>query len=89
MNKVNNKQPYPVVTPGEWVLTLILLSIPYINIVLLIVWAVSGSTNPNKKNFAKAYLIILGVVMILSILFFLGTVVFGVGMVGLGAGMTY
>ncbi|MEO0794961.1 MAG: hypothetical protein AAFX93_07360 [Verrucomicrobiota bacterium] len=42
---------------GEWILALILMSIPFLNIFMLIYWACSSSTKPSKQNFAIAYLI--------------------------------
>jgi len=56
-------------TFGDWVVTLLLLMIPVVNLVLLFVWAFSSETNLNKKNFAKAQLIFMAVGIVLSILF--------------------
>ncbi len=52
----------------DWIITLIILAIPLVNIIMLIVWAASGSTHPSKKSFAQAYLIILGAVVCIAIL---------------------
>lgn len=46
-------------TFGDWIITLLLLIIPLVNIILLIIWAFGSGHNPNKSNFAKAYLIFL------------------------------
>ena len=54
---------------GDWIVTLLLLMIPIANIVLLFVWAFSSETNLNKKNFAKAQLIFMGIGLFISILF--------------------
>ena len=56
-------------TFGDWMLTILLLMIPLVNIILLFVWAFSSETNLNKKNFAKAQLIFMGIGIILSIIF--------------------
>ncbi|HOD18281.1 MAG TPA: hypothetical protein PKJ14_06570 [Candidatus Cloacimonadota bacterium] len=40
----------PVMTIGNWIVTMLLMLIPIANIVLLIVWAVSNTDNPNRKN---------------------------------------
>jgi hypothetical protein len=37
---------------------IIAFSIPLIGFILMIVWAVSSTTNINRKNFSRAYLII-------------------------------
>ena len=41
---------------GQWILTLFLLSLPIINIVMLFVWAFGGHKD-QRENFAKAGLI--------------------------------
>jgi len=41
---------------GDWMITLILLSIPIVNIVLCLYWAFSSATPVSKSNFAKAML---------------------------------
>lgn len=58
----------PVMSLGEWVVTIILQMIPCVNIIMLFVWAF-GNCNPSKKNFARAYLIITLVTFVLSIIF--------------------
>lgn len=63
----------PVVKMQEWLVTFILLSIPFLNIVMLFVWAFSKDINPNKANFAKASLIlpciIISVLMLMVLIF--------------------
>ena len=39
-----------------------------VNIVLLFVWAFSGDTNENKKNYCKAQLIILAIILGINII---------------------
>ena len=57
------------VSIGNWVLSLILLGIPLVNIIMLFVWAF-GDGNPNKKNFAIASLILFAVSIVISALAF-------------------
>lgn len=64
MNESENRP----VSIGNWILTFILLAIPLVNLIMLIVWAASGSTHPSKKTFAVAYLILIGIIIVLSIL---------------------
>jgi uncharacterized membrane protein len=47
---------------GSYIGMFLLMAIPLVNIILLIVWAVSSDVNKNKKNFAIAS-IILGIIM--------------------------
>lgn len=66
-----------VMSVKDWLVTLILLIIPCVNIVMLIVWAASSSGNLNRKNYCIAYLIVLAAIVVLYILLFL---VFGAAM---------
>lgn len=59
----------PVISLGEWIITFIVLAIPLVNIVMLFVWAFSGSTNPSKQNFCRATLIVYLVAIVLFFLF--------------------
>lgn len=58
----------PVMSLGDWIITFIVLAIPIVGLVMLFVWGFSSTTNPNKANFCKAYLII---ALVFIVLFFL------------------
>ncbi len=45
-------------TIGDWVLTLIVLSIPLVGFIFLLYWALSSTSNVNRKNYCIAVLII-------------------------------
>ncbi|HEX3624741.1 MAG TPA: hypothetical protein VH280_04870 [Verrucomicrobiae bacterium] len=60
---------YRAVSVGNWILTFILLSIPLVNLIMLIVWAMGGTSYPSKKTFAQAYFVILGILFCLAIVF--------------------
>ena len=47
----NNEE---VMSIGKYLLTFLLLSIPIVNIVLMIIWSVSKNTNKNLQNFTRA-----------------------------------
>jgi hypothetical protein len=64
---MNNTRNEPV-SIGNWIITIILLAIPLVNIIMLIVWAISGSTHPSKRSYAQASLILLGAIFGLAIL---------------------
>jgi predicted anti-sigma-YlaC factor YlaD len=49
----NNR--YPEMTVGNWVVTLLLLAIPIVNLIMLFIWAFGDKSA--KTTFAKAYLI--------------------------------
>ena len=46
-----------VVSVGEWILTLLIASIPLVNIIMLFVWGFGSNTKLSKANWAKATLI--------------------------------
>lgn len=60
----------PVMTIGNWVVTLLVMIIPIVNIIMLIVWAAGNHENPNRKNWAVAQLIFFGLAFALWIFFF-------------------
>jgi hypothetical protein len=65
-----DKDQAPVMSLGEWVLTLLLTFIPVVNIVMLIIWAASSDTNPSKQGFARARLIWMAVGIVISLIIF-------------------
>jgi uncharacterized membrane protein YjgN (DUF898 family) len=62
-----NEQKVPSV--GNWMITLVIMTIPILNFVALIYWAASSSSNPVKSNFAKAAIIWMVVIILLGLLF--------------------
>jgi hypothetical protein len=63
------QQMAPVISFKEWMLTILLLAIPIVNIIMLFVWAFGGNANPSKANYAKASLIWVVIGIVLSIIF--------------------
>lgn len=55
-NNANNQQK-DFMSTWDWIITFILMSIPIVNIVLLFVWAFSG-TKQSRKSLFKLYLIL-------------------------------
>ena len=62
-----NDQKIPSV--GDWIITLLIMSIPLVNFIVLIYWAASSSSGPIKGNFAKAALIWILVIIVFYVLF--------------------
>lgn len=58
----------PPMTLGDWIITLLLLYIPCVNIIMIFVWAFGSDTNTSKKNFARAVLIFALIGIALSII---------------------
>lgn len=52
---------YKPMTIRNWILTLIILGIPFVNVIMLLVWALGETTHPSKKTFALATFIIMGI----------------------------
>jgi len=47
----------------------LLLCIPIVNFILLLVWSFGGNVNQNKKNYARATLLLMVIGVVLSIVF--------------------
>ncbi|MBP7276241.1 MAG: hypothetical protein KBA51_08575 [Kiritimatiellae bacterium] len=62
-------QTYQPVSVGSWMLTYLLMCIPLVNLIMLFVWAFSGSTPVSKANWAKASLIWMVIVIVLWFIF--------------------
>ena len=62
VNEYSDTRP---MTVGDWMLTLLVLAIPIVNLIMYLVWALSGTGNINRRNFCRAsiywFLIILGI----------------------------
>lgn len=58
-----------VVTLKEWIITLLICSIPLVNVIMFFVWAFGKNTNPSKANFFKASLIMAVIWIILWVIF--------------------
>ncbi|MCB6202911.1 hypothetical protein [Extibacter muris] len=67
-------------TMGDWLLTILIMTfIPCVGIILYFVWAFGKNGNINRRNYCRAYLIIMGIAIILAIIFL---VIFGVATIG-------
>ena len=57
----------PEMSVKDWIITFLIMMVPCVNIVMIFVWAFSN-TNKTRANFFKAYLIIMAVMMVLSLI---------------------
>lgn len=73
-NQIGHQQA-PIVSIKEWLITNLIMMIPLVNIVMMLVWAFSSNTNPNKANYFKATLILFAIVMVIYLV--LAVVFFG------------
>lgn len=72
------------ITMGEWMITLLILLIPCANIIMAFVWAFSSKEKKSKSNYFKAYLVFMGIVIVLYIILF---IVMGVSMAAISGGV--
>ena len=61
-----NEKKADVLSVWDYLLMLILLAIPVVNIIVCIFWIIGKNGSPNRKNFAKAWMILAVVGTILS-----------------------
>lgn len=66
------------VSVSEWLVSMLLLCIPCVNIVLMFVWAFGSSAKKSKSNYFKAALIMTGISLVLCIIM---TIMMTAGMV--------
>lgn len=75
-NQVPLEEP---VSLGDWILTLIIMAIPCVNLIMMFVWGFGSGVKTSKKNYCRAMLVFLliAVVFYLLIIALLGASVFG------------
>ena len=56
------------ISMGDWLVTMLLMLIPCVNIVLMFVWAFSSKEKKSKSNYFKAALIFAAIVLVLYII---------------------
>lgn len=83
----NGNQPYnsqleleEPVKVSEWVLAMVLMMIPCVNIIMMFVWAFSSTEKKSKSNFFKAYLIFFGISMGVMLLIWFAIMIFALAM---------
>lgn len=59
-----------IVTTKEWMITMLLMIIPIVNIVLLFMWAFGTNAQASKSNWAKATLIWFAIGIVLNFIFY-------------------
>ena len=67
---MENQETAPVLSLKDWVITLLITFIPMVGFIMLFVWGFSDSANPNKRNFARAALIMVAVSTVLYFILF-------------------
>lgn len=52
----------------DFLLMLLLFSIPLVGLILMLVWSFSGAVNINRRNFSRAFLIYYAAILLASVL---------------------
>jgi hypothetical protein len=65
----NGQQLEPPLTLGNWIIIMILVAIPCVNIIMLLIWAFGKDVNTSKRNYSRATLIFMLIGIVLSIIF--------------------
>jgi len=84
MSDPENNRP---LTTGEWFLTILILGLPLIGIVMYFVWAFTDG-NLGRRNFCRATLLWIAVLVGLGIVVLLGMLLVGGLLAGAGAAST-
>lgn len=58
-----------IMTVGDWFVTILITSIPIVNIIMLFIWAFGSDAPKSKVNWAKATLIWMAIGVALSLIF--------------------
>lgn len=72
-------------TTGEWFITLLVLALPVIGLVMHFVWAFGGGGNIGRRNFCRATLLWIAVMLCLGLLAFIGFLLLGGTMAALAS----
>ena len=59
------------VSMSEWLVTILLSSIPFVNFIFLFIWAFDSSTKPSKANWARATLVFAAISIVFLIIVFI------------------
>ena len=59
---MKNADKNAAVSFGDWLFTLAVMLVPVVGLIMLFVWSFAPGTNLSKKNFSRAYLVIMLVV---------------------------
>jgi membrane protein YdbS with pleckstrin-like domain len=82
------EKAYQPLSLKDWMLTILISIIPLVNLIMYFVWAFDSGTHPSKKNWAKATLIWVAILIVVYIIFFalFGAMFFSAMEQNIGAG---
>jgi ABC-type multidrug transport system permease subunit len=75
-----------LITMGQYLIMFLIMCIPIAGIVMLFIWGFGSETGPNKKNFARAYLVMMAIAIVVGIVI---SIVMGAIMASIMSSMYY
>jgi amino acid transporter len=69
--------PYAVLSSWGFVGSMLLMAIPFAGFIITIVWAAGGTANLNRRNLARGYLLLMGIVLAIYVLLVIALVASG------------
>lgn len=84
-----NTNMAPVLGMGSYIGMILLSGIPMVGFILLLVWAFSSNENPNKKNYARAVLLLTVISSVLFVIIYVIILALGLSMYNGGSFTTY
>ena len=78
-----------VMSVKDWIITYLLMCIPFANFVFLFMWAFGSSGNVNRKNWAKASLLWTAIMLIFMIVIWVLMIALGLGAAVIGGASSY
>jgi hypothetical protein len=73
----SQSSPFAVLSSWGFVGSMLLLWLPVAGFIIAIVWASGGTYNQNRRNLARAYLLIIGLVLAFYIVLIIAIAAFG------------
>jgi len=70
MENYNQPEQSNLISPQKWALYVFVAGLPFIGIIMLLVWAFGSDPNYTRRNWAKGMLLLYVIMIILSIIFF-------------------
>lgn len=74
----SSNSPYAVLSSWGFVGSILLMALPIAGFIIAIVWASGGTFNLNRRNLARGYLLIIGIMFALYIVLIIGIFTFGI-----------
>lgn len=71
-----------LITMGQYLIMYLIMAIPVAGIVMLFIWAFGSEAGPNKRNFARSYLVMMLIAIGISIIMIIVMLIISASLVG-------